>query len=362
MTNALRIGIVGAHPAHGWGLTSHLPAIRSLKRLAVTAVAARTRDIAEEAAKVYGAKHAFTDAVSLSRCTDVDVVVVCVRVPLHREVVLAAVDAGKHVYCEWPLGRSLNEAQELRDAAKRSGIRHVIGLQGRTNPAIDAAAKLVKSGRIGRVLSARMVSTSNGWGAQVLQRYAYTADASTGATLLTITAGHSLDSLRHVLGGIETVSALLATQRTQVTVADSGSTLEPTSPDTAVLCVRHDSGCVSSIAIGGGRPRFGGFVFDITGESGELRISGNDLGDFQVIPLTLTGHLSDEDLHVYSETDPTIPSGTAANVARVYQRLINDIDQGSETAPNFDDAVSLSGILEAVQRSSDNGQIACIPT
>src|SRR5947209_8480273 len=47
-----------------------------------------------------------------------------------------SIEAGKHVYCEWPLGRNTDEAVRMRDAANRAGIRHAVGLQGQVSPAI----------------------------------------------------------------------------------------------------------------------------------------------------------------------------------------------------------------------------------
>ena len=62
-----------------------------------------------------------------------------VKVPDHYVPVMAAIEAGKHVYCEWPLGRNTDEAVRMRDAANRKGIRHAVGLQGQMSPAINTS-------------------------------------------------------------------------------------------------------------------------------------------------------------------------------------------------------------------------------
>jgi predicted dehydrogenase len=64
----------------------------------------------------------------------VDVVVITVKVPAHAQLVQAALAAGKHVYCEWPLARTTEEAESLVALARAAGVRHTIGLQARHAP------------------------------------------------------------------------------------------------------------------------------------------------------------------------------------------------------------------------------------
>jgi len=76
-----------------------------------------------------------------------------VKVPDHYVPVMAAIEAGKHVYCEWPLGRNTDEAARMLTAAERKGVRHAVGLQGQVSPAIDYMKDLIADGYIGRVVS-----------------------------------------------------------------------------------------------------------------------------------------------------------------------------------------------------------------
>jgi hypothetical protein len=134
-------------------------AVQKLQGLKLTAVATRSEKSARAAAEAFGAEHWYDDAFALVRSEDVDIVSICVKVPEHRKVLLAALEAGKHVYCEWPLGRNLQEAEELAAAAERAGFHVAIGLQARLSPAARRARQLVAEGAIGRPLSARIVST-----------------------------------------------------------------------------------------------------------------------------------------------------------------------------------------------------------
>src|SRR6516165_7675952 len=149
----IRVGIVGVNPSRGFASIAHIPALQALPEFEITAVCTTRQDSADVAAKHFGIPLAFCDAAKLARHPDVDLVTVSVKVPDHYAPVMAAIEAGKHVYCEWPLGRNTDEAIRMRDAANRKGIRHAIGLQGQVSPAINYAKDLIADGYIGRALS-----------------------------------------------------------------------------------------------------------------------------------------------------------------------------------------------------------------
>jgi predicted dehydrogenase len=93
----------------------------------------------EAAAREFGAEAAYGSAKDLFLDTNGDLVLICVKVPDHRDLVLGALAAGKHLYCEWPLGRDLAEAHELAAAADAAGVHAAAGLQTRMNPAAQRA-------------------------------------------------------------------------------------------------------------------------------------------------------------------------------------------------------------------------------
>jgi predicted dehydrogenase len=112
----IRIGMVGANAKGSWAKLSHVPAINSLPGVKVAAVATRNEQSALEAAKVFGADRWFSDPFAMIRDDLIDVITICIKVPAHRELVLAAMDAGKAVYCEAPLGRGIAETEEMANA------------------------------------------------------------------------------------------------------------------------------------------------------------------------------------------------------------------------------------------------------
>jgi predicted dehydrogenase len=93
MTGPLRVGIIGANPNHIWAKDSHIPALRSLEDVQLAAVATTSRASADAAAEAFGVGAAYDDPLALITASDIDLVSVCVRVPYHRDLVLAALAA-----------------------------------------------------------------------------------------------------------------------------------------------------------------------------------------------------------------------------------------------------------------------------
>src|SRR5215467_3558713 len=113
MAERIRVGMVGVTPDRGFSSVAHMPALQALPEFEVVAVCTTRQETAETAATHYGVPLAFSDPVKLARDPTVDLVTVCVKVPDHFTPVMAAIDAGKHVYSEWPLGRNTTEAKQM---------------------------------------------------------------------------------------------------------------------------------------------------------------------------------------------------------------------------------------------------------
>src|SRR5438270_11435039 len=125
----IRVGIIGANPDRGWAAQAHIPALKSLRDdFEITALSTTRRESADVASKLFGVPAAFDNHQDLVNSPTVDVVAVTVTVPHHLELATAALEAGKSVYCEWPLGNGLAEAETLAALEKKEGGRAVAGL------------------------------------------------------------------------------------------------------------------------------------------------------------------------------------------------------------------------------------------
>ena len=125
MPDKIRLGLIGASVRGTWSSRSHLPALRAGSDIELTAVCTTRADSAEAARQAYGARLAFDDWRKMISSPEIDAVAVVVRVPSHYAPTKAALDAGKHVYCEWPLGRTTEEAVELAELARSCGRKAV---------------------------------------------------------------------------------------------------------------------------------------------------------------------------------------------------------------------------------------------
>lgn len=366
----LGVGIVGVQPGRSWATLSHIPALAALPdRFRIAGIANTSRASAEAAVAATGlATAAFDDVAALVASPEVDVVTVAVKVPAHLAIVRAAIDAGKHVYCEWPLGNGLAEAAELADLAKARGVVAVVGTQARLAPEIRLMQKLVAEGYVGRVLSTTMVAQGGPrpGGASIpdARTYGYMMDRANGANLLTIPLGHSLSALTEVLGAPTALSATLAVRRPTVMAEDSGETLAVTSPDQVLV-----AGVIGDVPVSlhfrGGAARGGdGLVWEVNGTEGDLRLTGPS-GHPQMTRLVLEGVREGEAgltrLEMPADLVGDLPASVAgdpraANVARVYAAMGDDIRSGTRTAPDFDAAVALHRIIDAIERSDAEGR------
>src|SRR6202162_2153963 len=195
----LGVGIIGVSPVRGWAAVAHIPALRALPNYEIRALSAHSAESARAIGEAFGVGAVFSDHEQLVTQPDIDVVAVTVKAPHHRELVSAALAAGKAVYCEWPLGRDLDDARAMAELAAERGVRTVVGLQARQAPAIVFVRDLLRDGYVGEVLSTTLIGVSVP-GDVVVQPNVYMLDANNGASLLTVAFGHSLDTLNYVLG------------------------------------------------------------------------------------------------------------------------------------------------------------------
>ena len=349
----IRVGVVGAHPDRSWAKDAHIPAIAQVPGLSLSAVATRSEDSARTAAAAFGAAHWFTDAAALCASDAVDVVAVCIKVPEHDAVIRAALAAGKHLYCEWPLGRSVEEADALAVAAEQAGVHHASGLQGAASPAVRRARALIAAGRLGRLRSARLVSTTAGYAAQLPSAYAYLNDPANGANLTTILGGHTLDLAERLLGAAEEVGALATIQHPSVRLIDTGNMIARTTPDQLFVTGRFADGCIASIEVGGDRPGDTPFTCEVIGTEGALRLVGGHPHGFQAGELRLEVDGAVERLDGPVATGGM--RGAAANVGEVYAALARDIAQDARTVADFTHAARLTRLISAVTRAAETG-------
>ncbi len=150
----LRIGLIGTGfmgKAHVFGFTSAPRVFELDADLELHTVADITEASAREAADRFGFSHATDDWRSIVSNPDIDVVSITAPNALHKEMALAAIAAGKHVYCEKPLAPLAADAREMTDAAEAQGVKTQVGFNYLCNPMLVLARTMITAGELGEI-------------------------------------------------------------------------------------------------------------------------------------------------------------------------------------------------------------------
>jgi predicted dehydrogenase len=361
-TPKIRVGIIGANPDRGWAAQAHIPALRSLSDdFEIAALSTSRRESADAAGKLFGVPAVFDNHQELVNSPAVDVVAVTVKVPYHLELATAALVAGKAVYCEWPLGNGLEEAETLAALAKKQGVLAVAGLQARSAPAVAYVRDLVEQGYVGEVLSTTLVGSGMGWGPNVEPFNAYLNDKKNGATMLSIAVGHTADALCYCLGEVHELSATMAMRRETFTIAGTGESKPMNAEDQVAVTGLLEGGAAFSIHYRGGSSRATNLLWEINGSEGDLQLTATG-GQAQIWEMDVRGgkgaQSALERLPVptqYRWAPPQTP-GPSTNVAQAYAHFARDYREGTYLCPTFEDALTRHRMLNAIETAAATGQ------
>ncbi|MFI7664817.1 Gfo/Idh/MocA family protein [Nocardia sp. NPDC049526] len=352
----IRVGVVGAS---GWADSSHLPALTALEQFDLTAVATTNQASAARAAATHGARHAFADSRELTSHPEVDLVVVSVKAPGHAAVIRAALDAGKHVVSEWPLGIDADEAAELTEAATAAGVVHAVVLQGHHSPSARFVADLLANGRIGTLESIALVAEGAPFGgSRIWPDLVFSLDPSAGTNIVTIMAGHFLSALEPIAGPLTEVSARLPRTHDRVLVAGTDQTVPNDTPSHVLLHGLLANGATASIAVHGGNgPTQDGFLLELIGSDATLTATPTQPGTFI--------HWGDWEVRIGKETltvpdtyrtvPASVQSGPPANIAALYQEVAQAITDARQPHPSFETALRHHRLLAAIEQSAADG-------
>ena len=363
MPDKIRLGIIGANIHRGWAVRSHLPAVVASPEFELTAVCTTRMESAEEARQAFGARLAFDDYHAMLAHPDIDAVAVSLRVPSHYEPTVAALNAGKHVYTEWPLGRTTAEAEEMADLARAQGVRNMVGLQSRANPVMLYLKDMVAAGYVGEVMSCHVSRIAAG-GLERQSDRTWQRDRELGANTLTISCGHTIDALRFVVGDFSHVSSVVSTQINQWFETDTNQMVDVTSPDNILVSGRLANGGVASVHIASNPWAGSGYRMEIYGREGTLVASSDESPNHDSVRLQgAQGSDRLEDLHVpidYTFVLEGMPRGAPYNVGQMYYQFGRAIREGDGCQPDFDEAVRLHRFIDKIDQASEQGREAAV--
>lgn len=363
MADKIRVGIVGATVTpggSGWGANAHVPALHALPAYELRAVCTAHAATAKASAEKYGAKLAFHNMDDMVTHPDIDLVVVCVRVPGHYDLVMKSLRAGKPTFCEWPLGANLKEAEEMAGLAREKSLRTIVGLQARSDPTVMYAHELLKDGYVGEVLAVHLsvlasAQLERGSG-RVWQR-----ERKLGANTLTIAGGHALEAMCTVLGEFAEVLGRVATRIKEWRNTDTGENVPVDSPDVINVAGRLANGAevsvqIASVPFGGGSSRL-----DVYGREGAMTLAAG--GALSVGPnrlLATRGREAATELQVpdrFKLAPAATPAGSPRNVAQAFARFADTMSDRGGFNPDFDLAVKRHRLIDAIERSAAEARV-----
>jgi len=239
----------------------------------LVSICGRNEDAVAEAAKRYGYETYHTDWRKMLEDDRIQLFDNGTPNNMHAEPCIAAAEAGKHIFCEKPLARSVEEAQSMLDAVQKANIKHMVAFNYRFLPAIRQARELIEQGKLGRIYHFRAVYLQE-W---VMPHYntplVWRLDKETaGCGSLGDLGTHLIDLARYLLNDeIKTVSAMNRTFIDERPLPDGSGTGKVEFDDAFVSTLEFENGAIGSLEatrFAGGRKNY--MVLEINGEKGSI--------------------------------------------------------------------------------------------
>jgi predicted dehydrogenase len=354
---SLRVGIISA----AWGAFAHLPAWRAIPGVEVVAICTSREETARAAAERHGVSRPFWDFRAMCADPDIDIIDCGTRPSLRKEMVLAALAHGKHVYNASPHAPDWAGAKEIDAAWRASGSVGVVDAFAEWIPAHRQMKALIQQDYLGRPLGGTChfnISLFN----QPSKRFPYNwfGQGGAGVSAVRNNGSHALYALLHLFGPI---AELVAddSQMLREWVFEDGDSIIPETTDFANVILRFVSGLTMQMQISWSMPLHDGWSIDVFGDRGRLiatsptfptardcMLRGGQLGG-AIAPIEIPDAFKSAAsiaLDWQSDPQPSFP------MALSMQRMIDAIRGGASPSPDFACALEIERLQEAIRLSS----------
>lgn len=366
MNEKLNIGLIGTGfmgMAHTFGYTI-APRVFSMDREPVLhTVADVSNEAADKAARTLGFSQSTSDWRTLIEDPEIDIISITAPNALHKDMALAAINAGKHVYCEKPLAPSASDARQMAEAAESAGVKTQVGFNYLCNPMFTLARDMITSGELGEIRGFRGVHAED-YMTDADSPYTFRHDPAGGGALADL-GSHTLATAEYLLGPITQVLGDCLTVIDQRPDAQ-GSSRAVKVDDIGRAFLRFANGASGSIEgnwIATGRKMQ--HDFEVYGSKGALSFSQERFNE----------------LHYYSTEDatgrqgfrrieaaPSHPPYGNFCVAPGHQigfndlkaievaNFLNAVTGGTDEPFNFRAGLGIQVLVESIQQSAAQGQ------
>lgn len=353
MKERVGIGMIGT----GFARRVQIPAFLACEGAAVISIASGTLENARTAAGEARAPHFTDDWRETVRHADVDLVCITTPPNLHREMVLFAIEHGKHILCEKPMAMNSEEALEMTDAAAASPCLALIDHELRFQSGRRRAYQMLRDGAIGKVRHAKAIFQAPHRGDASLP-WNWWSDVSAGGGALGAIGSHVIDSFQWFLdAAVESVVCQLQTHIKERRDA-TGRARPVTSDDESNMLLRltdgeltQDATGLVSISMTEG-PTYRNRL-EFYGTLGSMRV--DHLGEISI------GN-ADDWTPIDVDLGIAMPGMPDTGFARAFMafapKVVDAIRRGEttiESAATFEDALAVQRVLDAARRSNEDG-------
>lgn len=342
---------------------------------AMRAICGRDEAGVRKAADELGWQGYETDWRKLIARDDIGLVDVSTPGDSHAEIAIAAAEAGKHVYCEKPLANTLDEARAMVAAVEKAGVVNFVNFNYRRVPAIAFARQLIDQGFVGEIRHWRAVYLQD-WIVDPQFPLVWRLQKElTGSGALGDIGAHIIDLARMLVGDISSVNGLLTTfikERPILEASDGGlgatggSTMgQVTVDDAAIALAKFENGAIGTFeATRFATGRKNANCFEINGSKGSIAFNMERLNELEVFSREEDGAVQGwKTVLVTDGAHPYVgnwwPAGHIIGWEHSHTHSVVDLMKGiaenKSPAPTFADALKVQAILDAIEKSSDNG-------
>ncbi len=368
MPKTINVGMIGyafmgkAHSAAYRDVPRYFPELDLQPEM--KAICGRNEKAVREAAEQFGWDSYETDAMALINRTDIQVVDVSSPGWAHRDQVIAAAKAGKHIICEKPIANNLADARAMAKAVTEAGVSSFVMFNYRRVPAVALARQMIEAGEIGEIYHIRACYLQD-WIADPQFPMVWRLDKElAGSGALGDIGSHIIDLGRFLVGELEEVCATTKTFiKERPTAPGSKETGTVTVDDAAAWLAHFKNGALGTFeATRFARGRKNANRFEIFGSKGSLAFDFEEMNKlqfwsaadsekfqgFREILVTESGH---------PYMDAWWPPGHIIGYQHTFVNALRDffdaISKGVKPSPDINDGVAVQAALEAIAQSSD---------
>ncbi|SKB99226.1 Gfo/Idh/MocA family protein [Sphingopyxis flava] len=373
-----KVGIIGAN----WSLKVHGMIWKQMPDVEVAAVCTAHKETAEAAAAAFGIPKAYWRVADLVADPDLDIIDVGSRPAYRYDMVMAALNAGKHVYNALPFALTLDQAKAQTELAREKGLVGVVDAQFRWGPAALQMKQLIDEGFLGNILGFNMQLIMPLWERDGLvypacvypeggmDPYLWLAEKASGGSAWRNFGTHSTLFLSHLLGPVKSVTGLQTTGMKEWPLPD-GTVLKPETADLGCAVLQLENGAIGNLQTGWCMPDSEVMRIEIWGDRGRLLYTDPTFGDGASAKLyagpvahkefgELTGGMVDIAPEYYAVPNTPWNKENAppymVAMSWMFHSMLEAIKGNQEPSPSFEEALHAHKVVTALEISSDTGR------